>query len=148
MSDFYCTISVENSNVPQIQTIIEDKVGENLFDISLEIEDRSEVYSYTSNFMEEHSLKENDPVLRGIDLTNFTTDIDLYCSSSCFGKSILDVVADSIGHIVSQTLDTRVLVTLTNQETPFCMFESGSRTVFSTEDNIRYFDNKFWVPKH
>jgi hypothetical protein len=147
MSDYYCTISVENSNTTQLKKLIEEEIGEKYFDISIEIEDRSEIYSYTSKFMEEHNLEEQDPVLNSINLSDFVTDIDLYCTGNSFGMLILDIVADAIGYKVSQILNTRALVTLTNQETPFCLFESGFRKVFFAKSNLEYFDDKPWVPK-
>jgi hypothetical protein len=146
MSDYYCTISVENSNINELQALIEDEIGKHLLDISLEIEDRSEIYSYTSEFMKEHDLEEQDPTLKNIDLSAFTTDVDLYCTGNSFGLLVLDIMADALGYTISKVLNTRVLVTLTNQETPFCVFESGLRKIFYTEENMEYFEKKTWIP--
>ncbi|XGV99849.1 MAG: hypothetical protein ACAF41_13060 [Leptolyngbya sp. BL-A-14] len=146
MSDYYCTISVEKSDVEAVKSIIERKIGKASFDICIEVEDRKEIYSYTSNFMRENKLQEANSILRALDLRYFTVDIDLYCTEDSFGLRFLDIVADAIGGLISEVLDTRTLVTLVNQESPFCIFNCGKREQVFTEQNKQYFDGKFWLP--
>jgi predicted RNase H-related nuclease YkuK (DUF458 family) len=127
VSDYYCTISVEASDAEKVKAVLETKVGKASFDICIKVEDRKEIYSYTSDFMRENKLQEADSILKALDLRHFTVDIDLYCTENSFGLRFLDIVADAIGGVVSEALGTRTLVTLINQETPFCIFDRGKR---------------------
>jgi hypothetical protein len=139
MSDYYCTISVQNSTIDKVEEIVFEHFEKKTLDICIEVEDRREMYSYTSNFMIEKGLSEQDSVLNNIKLDDFTIDVDLYCSGKGFGMMMLDFLADSMGSIISKKLNTKTLVTLTNQEVPFCIFNCGEREeVFLSKIKITF----------
>jgi hypothetical protein len=139
MSDYYCTISVQNSTVDKVEEIVFEHFEKKTLDVCIEVEDRREMYSYTSNFMIEQGLSEKDSALNNIKLDDFTVDVDLYCSERDFGMMLLDFLADSMGSIISKKLNTKTLVTLTNQEVPFCIFNCGEREkVFPEQKKITF----------
>lgn len=147
MSDYYCTISVENSNVEDVRRVIETEIGRSPFSICIDVENREENYAYTADFIRDYGLMEEEPVLQELDLSDFTVDVDAYCTENSFGLEILDIIADAIGCTVSQVLSTRTLVTLTNQKIPFCIFNRGDREQVFTEQSRQYFSEKFWLPE-
>lgn len=147
MQEYYCSISVESVSEDSLKAFLEKEIsGQSFGNISILVEDRSDIYKYTSSFMKEQNIEEPDAVIRSLDLDAFGVDIDIICVNSEFGAYILDFVTDAIGYIVSKKLNTRTLVTLSNQNTPFCLFNNGKREQVFIASNKDYFSRLFWIP--
>jgi hypothetical protein len=142
---YSCLIEVETDDITGLDRLLETEVGKSFpFGASIEIADNREVYAYTAKFLAEQG--EEEPVYRSLDLENFI-DVEIYAVNSCFGALIIDFIADAIGYIVSKKLNTRALVSFSNQETPFCLFNCGEREQIFLTENQAYLAQKFWQPR-
>jgi hypothetical protein len=145
---YSCLIRAETDNIEALDQLLETEVGKSFpFGASIEIADNREVYAYTAKFLADNGEEDPNPIYRNLDLENFI-DVEIYAVNSCFNALIIDFIADAIGYIVSKKLSIRALVSFSNQETPFCMFNCGEREQIFLEANKDYFSQKFWQPQN
>jgi hypothetical protein len=72
---------------------------------------------------------------------------EVYAFNSCFGALMIDFIADVIGYIASKKLNTHALVSFSNQETPFCLFNCGERDQIFLAENPAYLAKNFGSPE-
>jgi hypothetical protein len=149
-------IFVRNVDVEGVKSVLEDLGIDEGFsgethraplDLIVRVDDYTQEFRYTDEFMAAHGLEENSEALRSLDLVGFNTCVELQCEYNGLFHSALDPFVDRLAHVISERMKTGTVVFLDGDyDKPFTVFQDGARKRVFFGGDGEYFKARSWKP--
>ena len=115
--------------------------------VSIEINDYTPEYNYTTKFLKENNLEDENIFFRSFPIDNYGLQMEFYMAKNIkFKEEILEYLVFLIGYKLSCILNAKCIVMFDSMKIPISLFDNGELTNDFWEFNSNFFSNKTWRP--
>jgi len=143
----YITIGVRDSNVQELEAILNQKVKVfELSNVDVTIEDLREEFSNVNEFLINNDLEDENLFFREFNIDPYGLTIDFNVLPNYKYLFVLEAFVFSLAQIISSTLKIECLVMFENMKIPIGLFKEGALVENFDKYNSEFFKSRFWRP--
>lgn len=146
------TIGIKQSSGQEVDGILKashfaDVV--NSLGLTMLLDDLSKEFLYTSNFLKDHQLEDENPFFNFFNIMEFNIQVDFEIKKKINCIDLIELLVFGFAQHISNVLrkEAIVLVNFNNMDIPICLFSDGKVIDIFEEYNSVFFLNKFWIPR-
>lgn len=150
MNDKSLVICIRKCSVQAVKdTLHESSFLTKLFsinDLMLSVDDYSQTFDYTRDFLKKNNLEDEDPFFNFFDMSLFNTLVDISCSRNFKHLNILEPISFELAQYLSKTLQTQCISFLEDMKIPSGLFSNGKLIDAFENYNKNFFETRNWRP--
>jgi hypothetical protein len=150
----YLTIGIKDSSINEVEMVLMELGISNyidtiktIFKLNITIEDNRDEFAYTSRFLAEHNLKDENPFFNDFKIESYGLKIDFELMPNNQHLDLLEPIVFILGQRISSMLKVECIVLFQNMRIPVGLFTNGVLTEVFESYNEIFFDRKIWRPQ-